>query len=247
MELNESRSALAEYARFAGTKAEIQIRSILQHAWAEIEHDLGYKTKLGVPRDIRREFSRIAGLLEIADVEFTRVREALRTYEGEVSARIETAPADVLLDAASLTSFLSSSSLIRSLGEELAQAQSTEYVGTLDPRTVEGIVGGLAELGIETVAQLQDEYGRAQAQALPFHRALLTAMELPQDSSRGIPIKGTMPAVLLSYVIAGARNDSALVRRMLTELRPGVPDEFLDRLVNGIIAAHAALKAPPSE
>ena len=42
--LSPSRAALTEYRALAGLKAEIQIRSILQHAWAEIEHDLGYKT-----------------------------------------------------------------------------------------------------------------------------------------------------------------------------------------------------------
>ena len=44
---------------------EIQFRTVLQHAWAEIEHDLGYKTEFGIPLDVRREFSRVAGLLEI--------------------------------------------------------------------------------------------------------------------------------------------------------------------------------------
>ena len=41
--LNAQRLALPEYQRFNGSKAEIQVRTILQHAWAEIEHDIGYK------------------------------------------------------------------------------------------------------------------------------------------------------------------------------------------------------------
>lgn len=55
--LGAARAVFRENQRFAGLKAEIQIRSILQHAWAEIEHDLGYKTELAVPRDIRRRFT----------------------------------------------------------------------------------------------------------------------------------------------------------------------------------------------
>ena len=51
------RLKLTEYQRFSDCKVEIQIRSILQHTWAEIEHDLGYKSKLAIPRDIRRRFS----------------------------------------------------------------------------------------------------------------------------------------------------------------------------------------------
>jgi len=52
--LNPTRLGLREYSRFSGCKAEIQIRSILQHAWAEIEHDLGYKTIHAIPSEIRR-------------------------------------------------------------------------------------------------------------------------------------------------------------------------------------------------
>ena len=59
---------------------EIQIRSVLQHAWAEINHDIGYKNTTGVPHSIIREFSRIAGLLEIADDQFSQIRDSVRQY-----------------------------------------------------------------------------------------------------------------------------------------------------------------------
>ena len=45
--LSSARCALAEYRSFSELKAEVQVRSILQHAWAEIEHDLGYIRPLG--------------------------------------------------------------------------------------------------------------------------------------------------------------------------------------------------------
>ena len=58
---------------------EIQLRTALQHAWAEVEHDLGYKVDDAVPEAIRRRFSRVAGLLEIADQEFVSIRRQLAT------------------------------------------------------------------------------------------------------------------------------------------------------------------------
>ena len=45
VELNEDRCKLSEYALCQGIKAEIQIRSILQHAWANLIRNLGYNTK----------------------------------------------------------------------------------------------------------------------------------------------------------------------------------------------------------
>jgi putative GTP pyrophosphokinase len=41
--LGEKRSALIEYERFKGLKCEIQLSLILDHAWAEVEHDILYK------------------------------------------------------------------------------------------------------------------------------------------------------------------------------------------------------------
>lgn len=59
---------------------EIQVRTILQHAWAEIEHDIGYKASDTTPENIKRRFTRIAGLLELADEEFVSIRRDLRHY-----------------------------------------------------------------------------------------------------------------------------------------------------------------------
>lgn len=79
---------------------EIQIRTILQHAWAEIEHDLGYKYPEAVPQPVRRRFSRLAGLLEIADAEFVELRKTMEVYAQELhqglSGQRDDMPWDVL-------------------------------------------------------------------------------------------------------------------------------------------------------
>lgn len=63
-----------------GQVAQVQLRTVLQHAWAEFEHDIRYKGT--VPPEHRSEFDRrftlAAGLLELADHEFTTIRERLR-------------------------------------------------------------------------------------------------------------------------------------------------------------------------
>ncbi|MCV7366368.1 GTP pyrophosphokinase [Mycolicibacterium duvalii] len=61
--------------------ASVQVRTILQHAWAEFEHDVRYKGS--VPEedapDLNRRFTLAAGLLELADREFSAIRERLRS------------------------------------------------------------------------------------------------------------------------------------------------------------------------
>ena len=49
VKLSPARSALSEYERFSGAITEVQVRTILQHAWAEIEHDIQYKSSTTIP------------------------------------------------------------------------------------------------------------------------------------------------------------------------------------------------------
>lgn len=53
--------------RFVGMPFEIQVRSIFENAWAEVEHGLGYKSKDAPPPGIRRRFAQLAALVEVSD------------------------------------------------------------------------------------------------------------------------------------------------------------------------------------
>ena len=61
--------------------ASIQVRTVLQHAWAEFEHDIRYKGSISEEDapDLDRRFTLAAGLLELADREFSAIRERLRS------------------------------------------------------------------------------------------------------------------------------------------------------------------------
>jgi putative GTP pyrophosphokinase len=95
-----------------GVKFKIKIRSILQHAWAEIEHDLGYKSKLAVPESFIRNFNGMAALLELADIEFDRQKKDLSKYESEISHEIIVNPESVTINQTSVESLVKSSESI---------------------------------------------------------------------------------------------------------------------------------------
>lgn len=124
--LNKDRLRLKEYRAYEGMKCEIQIRTILQHAWAEIEHDLGYKSEIAVPQDVRRNFSRLAGLLEIADKEFLEIREKLTAYKEEVKEKIkDTDFIDTDLDAVLMDTLTSSNENLMEINHEIGKAFET--------------------------------------------------------------------------------------------------------------------------
>jgi len=66
---------------FYWLKAEIQIRTFLQHVWATIYHDIGYKGRFEIPKKWNREFYRLAAILENADESFSQIQRALLEYE----------------------------------------------------------------------------------------------------------------------------------------------------------------------
>jgi ppGpp synthetase/RelA/SpoT-type nucleotidyltranferase len=67
-------------------KAEIQVRTLLEHAYADIGHDLTYKTEVTVPSRIHRSFSAIAAVLETADKEFERLINSLSEFNSNYGA-----------------------------------------------------------------------------------------------------------------------------------------------------------------
>jgi ppGpp synthetase/RelA/SpoT-type nucleotidyltranferase len=82
VKLKDPRVSSPEYSQFQEMVAEIQVRTILQHSWAEMEHDIQYKSDQQIPNELRRRFIALAGLLEITDREFESIQredDRLRT------------------------------------------------------------------------------------------------------------------------------------------------------------------------
>lgn len=105
--LGAERQAFPEYRDICNLKAEIQIRTILQHAWAEIEHDREYKFSGKLPLNIYRRFHLTAGILELIDAEFQRLSDAIDEYKIHVKDSIESGNLnDISIDTVSLAEFL---------------------------------------------------------------------------------------------------------------------------------------------
>ena len=154
VEMSDKRLELSEYQSFSRLKCEIQIRSVLQHAWAEIEHDLGYKSEIAIPKTVRRGFSRLAGLLEIADKEFQDIRRSLSNYESEVPKIIENNE-DVEIDAVLLSELAKTNKDIIAINEKIKTIWGLEFDSNMKPSSVfESSVSYLQWFKINTLNQL---------------------------------------------------------------------------------------------
>ena len=63
-----------------GLKAEIQVRTLAEHAWADFGHDVGYKGTFLLPERWQRALAVVAAELEDIDAAFSRIEEGLRSY-----------------------------------------------------------------------------------------------------------------------------------------------------------------------
>lgn len=163
-----------------GRRFEIQLRTNLQHTWAAINHDIGYKSMFGVPRSIRRDFARIAGLLELADNEFVRVRNAMDAYANEIRLKIKGNSADdVALDRISLREYMEHNTEMRAFLQKLAalcgaEIQDIDSDSYLEP---------LFWLKKHTIGDLQKMVAENEPLALALAGRVLRGSELDILSS----------------------------------------------------------------
>ncbi len=189
-----------------GARFEVQIRSILQHAWAEIEHDLGYKNREAVPREVRRRFYRLAGLLEMADEEFMALHRLSRDYAATLQGRIAEDPDGVYIDAQSMT-YLLGVSPVRDLDLAVAAALRVPFLGAWpDPERPQRLASLLHYVGVRSVGQLLKELRRHEEEVRRFAAALL-----PRLREAWTPAGGTRPGTgVIHYALLRACANAAL-------------------------------------
>lgn len=82
-ELAESNEGIY-YNRLKGIKFEIQTRTILMDAWANVSHHIEYKKEISAPSELRRDFNALSALFHIADKQFMAFRDQTQSYQKEL-------------------------------------------------------------------------------------------------------------------------------------------------------------------
>ena len=139
----------AELPALEGHRASVQVRTVLQHAWAEFEHDIRYKGNVpeDAAADLDRRFTLAAGLIELADREFATIRE-------NIQAAAPGSPTGVEAD--------------HIVGQELATFLAGHYsdAGWSHTDHYDWIAGLLAQLGIDAIDELDDLLTSVDADAV---------------------------------------------------------------------------------
>lgn len=219
---------------------EIQIRTLLEHAWAEIEHDLGYKSRESVPAAARRRLNRLAGMLELADQEFVAIRRELADYATTLPARIASAD-EVGLDRLSLDSLLDCDE-VRELDLAIA-AQLGRPVGDQPffPEYLLRLLGAsaLATVGA-TRAALVRHRDAVVALIAPYFRFATVAWRLSPERIEHVARGYSLLFLVHAVVLAEPRFGSdALERLAYLYHQVDYPDDRVtaERIARALVAA----------
>jgi GTP pyrophosphokinase len=190
--LTTERSKLTECKAWLDDKAEVQVRTIIQHAWAEIEHDLGFKSPIAIPRQVKRRFSRLAALLETADDEFAGIKADLRDYAQDVSTDLEDPEADIQIDGTSIAELIKSDPLVKECDTAISK-RSGRPLGPADDGMCSGLAMQLHSVGITSVEKLR--------QTIAAHKEAIITVALQRISGKKVPIGAGISLLYTSYAV----------------------------------------------
>lgn len=155
--LSDSRKDLPEWKNYADLKAEIQIRTILQHSWAGISHKIAYKSEKDAPRELRRRLFRLSALLELADEEYSSLRSNIQRIEKEYSSEIGKDNLDIEIDLSSLESYLALTDECEKWSNIAMNAGFSQFISKDTPENFnENFLKILQLMNIKSLKELND-------------------------------------------------------------------------------------------
>jgi putative GTP pyrophosphokinase len=170
-ELREHRKTLKEWARVADLRAEIQVRTVLQHAWAAVSHELNYK-KEEAPIAWSRRLHRLAGMFELADEQFSLLRKERKDTQARVTAALAEGDLAMRIDELSLREYLRGSDHVKAAWNA-ARHHMFIYQQRSEPEDFTTELAQLAErASIKTIGELDDLI----TEQLPRAEALFTRL-----------------------------------------------------------------------
>lgn len=173
VKLNEKRNKLSEYSISSKYEFEIQIRTLLQHQWAEVEHKFGYKSEEALPANIQREFLKISVYSEDLDQRYIELRNTVLKYREEIKSRLANEE-DFDLSNDVMFNLIDSNADAKQV---LKEAQDAGYIIMVDSFISFYTIERLYYLGIKTYNELTEKLHQYKGKIVPFIDCFLEPFE----------------------------------------------------------------------
>ena len=209
---------------------EVQMRTLLQHAWANMDHDTGYKSGVEIPSRYLRSMSRMAGLLELVDEEFSKIHVELADYRRRVQSLVASGNlSDVPLDGDSFRSYLELKPFA-ALNNRIAKMNQAE-IQDVPLSQYLAVFKGLGCQSLGDIANIVKEYSEAAFQ-IACYQIGLTDLDIiasslgPQDLCIAYLLKKGGGRAGLKYLfdlLNGQSESNGVIADMLMEQASSLP------------------------
>ena len=226
----ESAYTNPEHPELNRIRFEVQMRTVLQHAWANMNHDTGYKSGVEIPRVYLRNLSRLAGMLELVDDEFSRIRRELSDYRRSVQKLVASGNlGEVQLDGDSFKSYLQIGPFDM-LSRRIASINQAE----IQPVDLSAFLGVFKAMGFKTLgdlAALIKDYSDAAYQIACFQMGItdldiLSSSVAPQNLCTAYILKnggGRAGLKLMLDALNGPSESNGFMADFLLEQTKDLP------------------------
>lgn len=196
--LKEENSSAILYRRFENIKLEIQIRTVMQHAWAEIEHDLGYKSKEDIPNQYRRQFSILAGLIELADEKFLQLKNNINNYEKEVREKLPTSKKELLIDSTTLMTYVTEDrNYIKLLNEIKSSGMNIDF--NINSSYLSTMIQRAKKLDLKTIGDIAELFEK-------YKDIFLKVLRIEENIEPCMSISALTPLLHITNVLESVNN-----------------------------------------
>lgn len=163
-----------EHPEINQARFEVQMRSTLQHAWAAMDHDIGYKSEIETPSEYMRMLGRLAGMLELADEEFSRIRISVAAYRRRMEALIHAGElSKVQLDGDTFATYIAQKPFDKLLNRIAAINQ-----GEIQEMSFAPFFPLLKEAGMKTLQDVEDFIKENEEDAYKFAMSQLSDTDI---------------------------------------------------------------------
>ena len=226
----ESAYSDPEHPEVNKIRFEVQMRTVLQHAWANMNHDTGYKSGVEVPREYLRNLSRLAGMLELADEQFSHIRTEINDYRRKVQGLVSSGKLEeVALDGDTFRSYLQLEPFGKLIRRIAAVNQAEIQDVSLMPWL--GVFKGMGFKTLGDIDSLIKDYGEAAYQIACYQIGItdldiISASVAPQNLCIAYSLKnggGKAGIKFIFDLLGGESASNEIMAEMLLEQSKDLP------------------------
>ena len=164
----------------------------------KIKDDLGYKSKEDIPDQYRRQFSRLAGLIELADENFLQLKNNINNYEQEIRKKIPTLKKELPIDITTLKTYATEDrnynkllDEIKSWGMNIDFNINSSYLSTMIQRA--------KKLDLKTIGDIAELFEK-------YKDIFLKVLRIEEDIQPSVRISALTPLLHITNVLESVNN-----------------------------------------